>query len=126
MKYRLTYLIIALLFVINSNCQTFKGRVVLGEKYAREFVKKAINDKTYKPFYDTLITDKQTAINIVEPVLFKVYGKPNIENQKPYECYLIDGYWYVAGTLSKDSKGGVFEVVVSAKDEKIIKLVHGK
>ena len=106
--------------------QNLNGRPVPGEKNARQAIKKALADKDNKPFYDTLIKDKQTAIAVAEPILFNTYGKKNIRDQKPYECYLIDGYWYVSGTLPKGWRGGVFEIIISSKDGKIIKLTHGK
>jgi len=101
-------------------------RMVMGEQNARQAIKKAIDDKEYKPFYDTLIKDKKTAIAVVEPILFKIYGKKNIVDEKPYECYLVDGYWYISGTLPKNSVGGVFEIIISSKDGRVIKLIHGK
>jgi hypothetical protein len=106
--------------------QNFNGRTVLGEKNARQEIKKALADKDNKPFYDTLIKDKQTAIAVAEPILFKIYGKKNITDQKPYESYLIDGYWYICGTLPENWKGGVFEIIISSKDGKVIKLIHEK
>ena len=109
-----------------SLAQDFKNRIVLGEKNARQAIKEAINNKNYKPFYDTLITDREMAIEIVEPILFKIYGKENIVSERPYECYLIEGYWYICGTLPKDWKGGVFEIIISSKDGKVIELTHGK
>jgi hypothetical protein len=75
-----------------SYSQYFNNRTVLGKEYARTMIKQAINNKNDKPFYDTLIPDKQTAIGIAEKMLFKIYGKKNIVAQRPYESYLIDGY----------------------------------
>lgn len=101
-------------------------RMIMGEQNARQAIKKAIEDKEYKPFYDTLIKDKVTAIAVVEPILFKIYGKKNIVNERPYECYFIDGHWYISGTLPKGWHGGVFEIIISAKDGGVIKLIHGQ
>jgi len=109
-----------------SCSQNSNGTVVIGEQNAREAIKSAIADKDYNPFYDTLIKDKETAIAVAEPILFKIYGKKNIIDEKPYECYLIDGYWYMSGTLRKGWKGGVFEIIISSKDGRVIKLIHGK
>jgi len=100
--------------------------MVLGEGNAKQAVKEALNSKGYKPFYDTLIKDKKTAIAVAEPILFKIYGQKNITEQRPYECYIIDGYWYISGTLPENSMGGVFEIIISSKDAKVVKLVHGK
>ena len=106
--------------------QNSNERITPGERNARQAVKKTLNDKSYEPFYNTLIKDSQTAIAVVEPILFKIYGKKNIISERPYECYLIDDYWYISGTLPKGWDGGVFEIIISAKDGKIIKLIHGK
>ena len=63
---------------------------------------------------------------MTEPLLFDIFGKDQILSERPYEVYLIDGYWYLAGTIPKGSKGGGFEVVISAKDGQIIRLTHYK
>jgi len=109
-----------------SFSQDFNGRTFIGKQYASEEIKKAIENKNAKPFYDTLIKDKEMAIAIAEPILFKIYGKPNIIEQRPYESYLINGYWYISGTLPKGWTGGVFEIIIRSKDACVIKLSHGK
>jgi len=74
---------------------------------------------------DTLIRDKETAISIAEIILFKIYSKALITSERPYECYLIDGYWFLRGTLPKNFTGDVFEVIMRAKDGSIVKMTHG-
>ena len=86
--------------VSSSLAQNFDGRLILGEKVAKQEITEAL-ERNRKPFYDTLITDKETAIAMAEPLLFKIYGKEKIESERPYEIYLIDGYWYISGTLPK-------------------------
>lgn len=98
----------------------------LGQEHAKTQILKALKDSTRKPFYDTLIVDRRTAIEFVEPILFKIYGKNQIIEQKPYEAYLIDGYWYIAGTLPKGHLGGTFEIIFNAHDGKVIRLIHYK
>ena len=120
--------IIGLLIFIMSSCSSgpnFKNQTVVGEENAKQAIKEAIKNKT-KPFYDTLIKTKEAAIAMAEPILFDIYGKKEIINERPYECYLIDGYWYISGTLPKDWVGGVFEIIINAKDGQVIKLIHGK
>jgi NTF2 fold immunity protein len=118
---------VSLIIVTITACgQDYAGRTVMGPDYAKEAIKKTRGDKNFKPFYDTLITDKATAVAVAEPILYKIYGKKNIINERPYECYLINGYWYIIGTLPKNRKGGVFEIIIDSKDSKVIKLVHGK
>jgi NTF2 fold immunity protein of polymorphic toxin system component len=121
----ISFLIITILPIISLG-QNIKEREVLGEENARQAIKKALNDKSYKPFYDTLIKDKGIAIAVAESILFKIYGKKNIIKERPYESYLIDGFWYISGTLPKNYKGGVFEIIISAKDAHVKKLTHGK
>jgi hypothetical protein len=118
-------LLIAFIPYKNIQAQNFDGRLVIGEKIAKEEIKKALKGNE-KPFYDTLITDKETAIAVVEPILFKIYGRDNIIAERPYEIYLIDGYWYISGTLPKGYNGGTFEIIVNSKNSQIIKISHGK
>lgn len=122
-------LLLTILFVIATKLtfsQDYKGRLVLGEANAKEAIKKTIADKNHRPFYDTLIKYKKTAIAVAEPILYEIYSKKNIIDQRPYECYLIDGYWFISGTLPKNTNGGVFEIIISSRDGKVMKIRHGK
>ena len=106
--------------------QNTNVRTLTGEKNAREAIAEAVINWKDKPFYDTLISDKETAIGVAEAVLFKFYGKENIILERPYEIYLIAGYWYISGTLPENSKGGTFEIIFSSQNGRVIKLMHGK
>jgi len=120
---------IAIVFIFVSlgcTAQNYSKRTIVGEQYATQAVKNALNDTQYKTASDTLIRDKETAISIAESIVSNIFGKNTIIAERPYECYLVDGYWYVAGTLPKNYKGGVFEIIISAKDGRIIRLGHGK
>lgn len=112
---------------INQNKKLLNdhGHQLLGENHARNQLQKFLKD-TKQFTWDTLIRDKETAIAIVEPILFEKFGKEQILLEKPYEVYLINGYWYLAGTISKGSMGGGFEIIMSAKDAQIIRLTHYK
>jgi hypothetical protein len=105
--------------------QNYKNRPVVGEDSAKQMIKNFLNDSSGKLSPDTLIRDKDMVISIAELLLFKSYGKALITGEKPYECYLIDGYWFLRGTLPKNYTGDVFEMIVSAKDGRIIKMTHG-
>ena len=121
-----TFLILAALILpLSFWGQNFKNRVVVGEDSARQAIKIIVSDSTYKFSTDTLIGNKEMAISIAEVVLFKSYGKALISGERPYECYLIDGYWFLRGTLPKSYKGDVFEMIMSAKDGRVIKMSHG-
>lgn len=73
-----------------------------------------------------LLADKNIAVAVAEPMLFNIYGKDNIMRQRPYEVYLVFGFWYVAGTLPKDSEGGTFEIIIEASTSRVIGVNHGK
>lgn len=122
--YKLGLLLMILPFF--SCGQNINERIIIGEQQAKQAIKNALEDKDYKPFYDTLVKDKETAIAIAEAILFKTYGKKNITTQRPYECYFIEAHWYISGSLPKGWVGGVFEIIISAKDGRVVKLIHGK
>lgn len=98
----------------------------LGVDVARNQVKSALNGEGDKFNYDMLIKDSATAIAMAEPLLFQAYGENRILGEKPYEVYLIDGYWYISGTIPEANKGGGFEIIFSAKNGQIIRLTHYK
>src|ERR1017187_22465 len=87
--------------------QNFDDRSVVGEQYAKQAIKQTLKSRE-KLSHDTLINNKETAIAVAEPLLFKFYGKDNIISERPYELYLIDGYWFITGTLPKGQDGVVF------------------
>jgi hypothetical protein len=105
--------------------QNYKNRTVVGEDSAKQAIKNILNDGSYKLSSDTLIRDKETAISIAELLLFRSYGKATITTERPYECYLVDGYWFLRGTLPKNYTEDVFEMIMSAKDGRVIKMTHG-
>ena len=105
--------------------QNFKNRAVVGEDSAKQMIRNISGDSSYKLPSDTLIRDKDMAISLAEVLLFKSYGKALISGERPYECYLIDGYWFLRGTLPKSYTGDVFEMIMSAKDGRVIKMTHG-
>jgi hypothetical protein len=100
--------------------------LILGEENARNQLHEAISGKGQPFTWDTLIKTSFTAIAIVEPILFDIFGREQILEEKPYEVYHIDGYWYFSGTLPKKSKGGTFEIMLSSRNGEIIRLTHYK
>jgi len=119
------FILAAVIAPISFWGQNFKNRNVVGEESAKQIIKNIPGDNTYKLPSDTLIRDKEMAISIAEIILFKTYSKALITSEKPYECYLIDGYWFLRGTLPKNFTGDVFEVIMRAKDGSVVKMTHG-
>lgn len=124
MKY---LLIIFLSFTINSFAQN--NRTYLGEKYAKEELDAVLAKKLGHNVVDNkdlIIKESNTAIKIAEAILFEIYGKENIESQKPFKEYLIKNYWVISGTLPEGSLGGTFLIIIDAKNAQVLKITHGK
>lgn len=109
--------------------QEKKDRIILGKQNAIHEVKAALANDNQHNVIDNksaVIKDSATAINVAEPILFSIYGKQNIVEQKPYEIYLIDNYWVISGTLQEGYLGGTFLIILSSRNGQIIRITHGK
>jgi NTF2 fold immunity protein len=81
------------------------------------------------------VPDAETALKIAEAVLIPVYGKSQIESERPFKAKLKDGIWTVTGTLhcldenghaTTACVGGTAVVRLSKADAHIILLAHYK
>jgi hypothetical protein len=88
----------------------------------------------YKP-RSGYVPDSATAIQIGEAVLIPIYGKKQIESEKPFAARLEGNMWIVSGTLrcsdgkggmSTECAGGVAVVKISKIDARILYVIHGK
>ena len=88
----------------------------------------------YKP-PQGYVPDSATAVQIAEAVLIPVYGKKQIESEKPLTAKLEKDVWTVSGTLRcPDGKGGITTqcaggtvvVQISKIDARIISMTHYK
>ena len=114
---------------LNACGQTMSDRTIFGKLYSEQKVKSALTDKSQHNVINNktaIIKDSLTAIKIAEPILFSIYGRDNIIKQRPYEIYLIDSFWVVLGTLSKEYSGGTFLIIIDSRDCKIVRITHGK
>ncbi len=118
-----------LLPVFSTYGQSPKDRTILGKVYAQEELNATLADTKGHNVVDhktILVKDSLMAVTIAEPLLFSIYGKDNIIQQRPYETYSIDGYWIIIGSLLKNHKGGTFLLILDARDSRILKITHGK
>jgi hypothetical protein len=111
------------------------GRRTLGREWAEKELKSALNDaKEHNVIKDpnfTILNSEEKAIKFAEPILFDIYGKTQIESERPYEIYNIDNYWVIGGTLPKANEGlivvgGTFLIIFNAQDCKVIRISHGR
>lgn len=116
--------------MLTSACnQQQNNRAILGQAYAEKELKSALTDRTQHNVIDNktaIIKDSITAIRVAEPILFSIYGKDNITQQRPYEAYFIDNYWVISGTLPKNYAGGTFLILIDARNSRIVRITHGK
>jgi hypothetical protein len=83
------------------------------------------DQNSYKP-KQGYVPDEQTAIVIAVAVWIPLYGREQIENEKPYRASLKDGVWTVRGTLHKGFKGGTAEAKISKDSGCILEVIHYK
>jgi hypothetical protein len=81
------------------------------------------------------VPDSATAVKIGEAVLAPVYGKKQIESERPFAAKLNDKVWNVYGSLNcPDGKGGITSecdggvagVELSKADGHVLNIGHGK
>jgi hypothetical protein len=92
----------------------------------KQFVRRRAQAGLNKPYKGVVISDEATAIAVAEPILFNAYGKEHIVGERPYNVYHVDTYWYLSGTLTDGSIGGVFELILDAHNSEVILLEHGE
>jgi hypothetical protein len=70
------------------------------------------------------VPDKDTATAIAYAVAIPVYGKGNVDAQKPFRAELESGKWTVLGTLRGATSGGTVIVQIDQTTGKICYLNH--
>jgi len=101
--------------------------ILMGEEFAKLELNRFITDTlTMARERRVLIHNKEKMISLAEPILFDIYGKQNILNEKPYEIYQIGDYMIMMGTLRKGYVGGVFSIAINRYNCEVIGISHGK
>ena len=75
---------------------------------------------------EVLINNEKELIQLVEPILFKIYGKNKIIQERPYDTYLFGDYWMLTGTLPEGMTGGTFSIGINRKTCEVVGISHGK
>jgi hypothetical protein len=97
-----------------------------------EKARKAISPyaKNYKSperiFAKTVITDEKSAAAAAEEILFPIFSKETIRDERPYTVGNADGYWIIYGYLPPDYHGGVFKIIFYGKTGEVIYWEHQK
>jgi hypothetical protein len=93
--------------------------------WARSLIAEGKKADAYHP-QNGYVPDEQTAIGIAVSVWAPIYGKEQIEKQKPYSALLVNGYWVVSGSLPENMVGGVAQAVIEKKTGQVIYVIHSK
>jgi len=72
------------------------------------------------------VLNAETAIRIALAVWEPIYGKKQIDSEKPYRATLKNGVWTVEGSLPPGWRGGVAIAELSASDGTILRVGHGR
>lgn len=85
---------------------------------------------SYRPT-EGMVPNKRTAETIAEAVLIPIYGRSQIDRQKPFEVSLENGVWRVSGSLPKAHPdevvvGGAAEIFISKQDATVLRVTHGE
>lgn len=83
------------------------------------------NEGGYQP-PDGFIPDSTTAVAVAEAILIGVYGKTQIERQRPMIASLEGKAWVVAGTLRRGELGGVATIRLDKETGTVLRVMHGK
>jgi NTF2 fold immunity protein len=66
------------------------------------------------------------AIAIAVAIWGPIYGKERIEREMPFHARLVDGIWFVSGSLQPGYVGGVAEAQIAQLDGRVLGVLHGK
>ena len=129
MKHKSTIIILVLILIVNfTYSQEQNDYWRMGEENAKMIIEETLKDSTLHNIIgpNQILKDRNKIIDYAELILFDLYGKIEIQSQKPYDVYKINEYWLLSGTLSKNMKGGTFLLIIDSRDYRIIRLTHGK
>ena len=115
-------------FTYNAYGQSKYYNDTIGVNNAKQELKLALSDMSIHNVVKQtkiLLNTKDKAINFAELILFDIYGKKEIESQRPYRIFNIDNYWVINGTLTK-AVGGTFLMLFDSHDCEILRITHGQ
>src|SRR5712692_7295981 len=84
--------------------------------FAEESQKHSVKPK------EGFVPDAKTAMRIAEAIWVPIYGKENIEKQKPFTAREENSVWIVEGSLPQGMLGGVALAEISKLDGRIIRV----
>ena len=83
------------------------------------------DEPSYQP-QSGYVPDEQTAVAIALAVWTPIYGKQQIEAEKPFKATLKDGVWRVEGASKEPRVGSTAIAEIAQNDGRIIRVLHWK
>ncbi|WP_321333082.1 NTF2 fold immunity protein [uncultured Bacteroides sp.] len=84
-----------------------------------------LNVEGYLP-KEGFVPTADIAFQIAKSVLIRIYGKEQIESEKPFSVNLENGIWIIEGHLEAGSFGGVAYLELKKSNGEILKVIHGE
>jgi NTF2 fold immunity protein of polymorphic toxin system component len=72
------------------------------------------------------VPDVATAIAIAEAILVPIYGRAQVEAERPFSASSDGNIWTVLGHLESGHAGGVATVVIGRATARVIRVAHGR
>jgi hypothetical protein len=69
--------------------------------------------------------DRESAIQIAEIVLTRVYGK-DVLNERPWQVSEVQNIFKIEGTLPMGYVGGVAEIEIRRTNGAVVSIIHGQ
>jgi hypothetical protein len=83
------------------------------------------DEHSYSPA-NGFVPDVATAVAIAEAILIPIYGRAQVEAERPFSASLMDGSWTVLGHLKTGHVGGVTLIVIQKSTGRILRVTHGR
>ena len=74
---------------------------------------------------DHSVPDEATAIRVAEKALISIYGRKQIESERPFIATLTGNVWEVHGYMPPLSVGGVAQIWIDKRNGHILRYSHG-
>lgn len=75
---------------------------------------------------EDIVADSLSAVLIAKAAWYPLYGKEQIDGEKPYIVTEHVRYWTVEGSLPEGSRGGTAHIVIRKSDGKVMSVWHEK
>ncbi len=83
------------------------------------------DEQSYSPA-NGFVPDVATAVAIAEAIPIPIYGRAQIEAERPFSASLKDGSWTVFGHLKRGQAGGAALAVIERSTGRILRVTHGR